>query len=608
MELNDTRWNPFFKQLVIVVALIGTVWFLFRARVILAPLVIALLLAYLVSLPVRWILRRTGWPRTPVVILAELVILLLVMTIPALIMPWAVNAFAAFGNTLVKVGQELMQVEPKPIIVTSSLTIDLGPFYRPINEWLRNLISGPGLTTIQGLQGVLGPLAGGAAVVVRGAVNGVLWGIFVLVLTFYIAKDSPRLGHFVAKNVPRVWRPELARLWLELVRIWDAFVRGQLFLALLMGVIVWLTMSVLGVRNAAVLGLISGVLEFVPAIGPVIAAVPGILIALFLGSSWLPLPNGWFALLVALAFVALQQMENLYLVPRLVGSRVRLHPAVVILGALAGLQLGGVLGVLLAAPAIASIRLLLGYAYRKLFDLEPFPEPQAPPDRALIWEESVQGRRVRAVLFDLDGTLIETDDQVAAALAHRLRFLGWLLPDQTRAHLARRWLMHSELFVNGTMTFLDRTHLDGILFRLNDSLRRWRGIRRPDNFVPVSGSVEMLRELAARYRLAIVTSRNCRETQAFLDQCDVAGLFYVVITRDDVRRLKPHPMPVRRAAEKLGVPPEQCVMVGDTGVDVRAAKAAGALAVGVLCGFGEMDDFGDADLVVESTAQLTRWM
>ena len=135
-------------------------------------------------------------------------------------------------------------------------------------------------------------------------------------------KDGPRFGRFVAQNVPEVWRPELERLWREVTRIWDAFVRGQLVVAFIMGVVVWLTMSILGVRNAPVLGLISGTLEFVPAIGPVLAAVPGILIALFLGSSWLHLPTIWFAVMVGFTYFLLQQFENLFLVPRVVGRRV----------------------------------------------------------------------------------------------------------------------------------------------------------------------------------------------------------------------------------------------------------------------------------------------
>ncbi len=310
----------------------------------------------------------------------------------------------------------------------------------------------------------------------------------------------------------------------------------------------------------------------------------------------------------ALTYFLLQQFENLYLVPRVVGSRVRLHPAVVIVGVLAGLQLGGVLGVLLAAPTIASARVLLGYAYRKLFDAEPFRPIEAPRERSQLWKELVQEHGVRAVLLDLDGTLIETDDLAVAALAARLRFLGRLASEQMRLRWARRWLMSSEEWINGLITTLDRLRLDGLLFRLNDALHRLRGIRTPENFVAVAGSPEALKALAEHYRLAVVTSRSRREANAFLAQYGLTDLFLAVITRNDVRRLKPHPMPVRMAAERLGVPPEQCVMVGDTGVDVRSAKAAGALVIAVLCGFGEMDDFGDADLVIDSTAQLGEWL
>jgi HAD superfamily hydrolase (TIGR01509 family) len=118
----------------------------------------------------------------------------------------------------------------------------------------------------------------------------------------------------------------------------------------------------------------------------------------------------------------------------------------------------------------------------------------------------------------------------------------------------------------------------------------------------------MLTTLAERYRLAVVTSRSRREADAFLAQYGLSDIFHAVVTRSDVRRLKPHPMPVRMAADKLGVPPEQCVMVGDTGVDMRSAQAAGALMIGVLCGFGEMNDFEDADLVIDSPAQLGEWL
>lgn len=604
----STRWSPFVKQLVIIILLIVGVWLLARVQAVLAPLVLALLLAYIVSLPAGWIIRRTGWPRGPVILITQIVVLAVLLTVPAMIAPSVVSALTVFGNTFVSVIQALLEATPKPITISPSLTIDLGTFYDPINEWLRSLV-GPDIRTIQNLQSLLRPFASGAAVVVRGAVSGLVWALFIFVFSFYVALDSWRLGRLVATGLPEAWRDELGCLWRELVKIWDAFVRGQFLLGMLMGLIVWLVLSILGVRNAAALGVIAGFMEFIPAIGPVLAAIPAILIALILGPTWLPLPNIWFAVVIGLTYFVLQQMENLYLLPRVVGSRVRLHPAVVIVGALAGAQLAGILGILLAAPVIAASRLLLGYTLRKLFDQPPFPPAEAPPQREQLWGELVRQRPVRAVLFDLDGTLIETDDHVVGELARRLRFLGRLLPEERRNAVARRILMNLEVIVNGMITLLDRLHLDAVLFRLGDWPRRLRGLRRPDDFVAVAGALDAVRLLhRRRYAIGLVTSRSRNEAQRFLAQFGLAELFGAVITRDDVQRLKPHPMPVRTAAAKLGVTPAECVMVGDTNVDTRSAKAAGALAVGVLCGFGEASDFGEADLVVDSPARLGDWL
>jgi phosphoglycolate phosphatase-like HAD superfamily hydrolase len=152
-------------------------------------------------------------------------------------------------------------------------------------------------------------------------------------------------------------------------------------------------------------------------------------------------------------------------------------------------------------------------------------------------------------------------------------------------------------------------HLDRMLGRRGDRLRRPQGTVKPEQFTAVTGSVSSLQILAQKgFALGIVTSRSRQDVETYLAQYSLDGLFQSIVTRDEVQRLKPHSMPVQRAAHELGLPPSQCVMVGDTGVDVRAAKAAGALSVGVLCGLGERNDFEEADLVLDSPAQLDKWL
>ena len=220
----------------------------------------------------------------------------------------------------------------------------------------------------------------------------------------------------------------------------------------------------------------------------------------------------------------------------------------------------------------------------------------------------IQPTEVEAILFDLDGTLIDTDDAMIERAARWLQPLARLFPRGDPKRVLRQAIMASEGPINAFLTFLDILGLDDELFALGGRLRRLRGLRTPANFQPIDSVVEAVRELSGRYPLGIVTTRSRRDAQTFLEQYALADCFSAVVTHEDTWRLKPHPEPIRYAAEQLGVAIERCLMVGDTGVDVRAAKAAGAWAVGVLCGFGERGDLAGADLILENTAELGEWL
>jgi HAD superfamily hydrolase (TIGR01549 family) len=126
------------------------------------------------------------------------------------------------------------------------------------------------------------------------------------------------------------------------------------------------------------------------------------------------------------------------------------------------------------------------------------------------------------------------------------------------------------------------------------------------NFLLVAGVKEMLAELSGRYPLAVVSARDARTTNVFLEQYGLSSYFKCVATAQTCRHTKPFPDPVLWAAQQMGVPPESCLMVGDTTVDIRAAKAAGTQKIGVLCGFGEQDELqkAGADLILATTAEL----
>ena len=211
-------------------------------------------------------------------------------------------------------------------------------------------------------------------------------------------------------------------------------------------------------------------------------------------------------------------------------------------------------------------------------------------------------RHIDAVLFDLDGTLMDTDDQAVEALGRWLGRLRFRNPYRAARHL----VMALETPGNALMTLLDTVGLDRPLSSLTAHFYRWRGLRPRADLRIMEGTAEMLVGLDGRYSLAVVTTRGRADADAFLSQYDLARHFGSVVTRESTWRLKPHPAPIRLAARELGVPVERCAMVGDSTVDVKAARQAGAWAVAVLCGFGSRDELerAGANVVLEYTADI----
>jgi HAD superfamily hydrolase (TIGR01549 family) len=161
---------------------------------------------------------------------------------------------------------------------------------------------------------------------------------------------------------------------------------------------------------------------------------------------------------------------------------------------------------------------------------------------------------------------------------------------------------------NGGLAVLDWLRLDEPAQRL---ARRWgliRGNSAGHALVPVAGTEALVQALYGHYLLGIVSTRTAAEVQVYLAQQGLAGHFAVVVGSDSTARIKPHPQPILWAASRLGIDPRNVVMVGDTAADMQSAQAAGALAVGVLCGFGDRADLHRADLVLASTAELAEWL
>ena len=215
--------------------------------------------------------------------------------------------------------------------------------------------------------------------------------------------------------------------------------------------------------------------------------------------------------------------------------------------------------------------------------------------------------RIRALCFDVDGTLSNTDDQFVALLARWLRPFRPLLPGKSSRLAARRLIMASESPANFLLGLPDRLGFDKPLFALAD----WTAStfhHKVTKYWIIPGVKEMLADLSRRYPLAVVSARDERTTYGFLEQFHLLPYFRCIAIDQTCRHTKPYPDPILWAARQMGVPPEACLMVGDTTVDIRAGKAAGAQTIGVLCGFGEEQELRQrgADMILNDTGELSQ--
>jgi HAD superfamily hydrolase (TIGR01509 family) len=587
------HWSPLTKQIVVISGLVGLVWLFSRFSQILGPLVVAILLAYFLNIPIHWLVRRTGWPRIGVIVGVYVVFLLLLILAPALLTPRIVALVRSLAGLIAQLAQELGQRSLQPVQVMPGVQIEFARLYEQLSG---------------AIQALLSPAATGALSLVFTVASSLLWLGFVLVVSFWLVKDYPLFVRYITDRIPSEYRGELLRLGRELAMVWDGFIRGQLSVGIVVGLFLAAVLSLIGMPNGVALGLFAGLMELVPTIGPTFAGALATLAAFFLGSTYLPLSNSWFAVLVALIFILTFQLDSVFLIPRLVGQRVRLHPLVVFIGLIAGAQVAGVLGILLASPTIASLRVIISYVIAKLLDREPFEPLPAPPDLAAQWRELLRERGIEVLLFDLDGTLVETDDVVVRMWATRVAPLKRVIP-ALEPEQAIRWVIgRMEGPASLALTLLDRLAWDEQGLDWAEQLHRKLARRPPEAFVAVPGAVEAIRLLRTRYRLGIVTTRRLADVKQFLRQEGLEECFEVIVARDTYPLLKPHPGPILYAAQMLGVKVDRCVVIGDTMMDIAAAQAAGALSIGVLSGFGQRDDLAQADLVVSSVFELLDWM
>jgi len=353
--------------------LIGlAVW---RFKTLIGPLVIGGMIAYFLDPVIVWLEEHTHLSRGAVIGLVYPIFALIVLGI----LFAAGVSIVTQGLGLIRVLQEIFWATPEYLTHLTAQPIQFGPWTLDPHQLNVDLLQvfQQVFTALQPLMSQSAQLIGLAA---STTMSGVGWAIVIFVVSIYFAIDWPRFYGLISDAIYQPgYRRDVEELLGEAGRIWHGYLRGQTTLALIIAVTFTITLNLLGVRYAIVLGILAGILDFVPYAGPITIVSLSTAVAVFQGSNWLGIGPIWFGLIVLLAGLLIQQIEGNWLNPRIVGGALGLHPLLVLIGAIMGWTLAGVLGMILAAPVLATIKLLGSYAWRKMFDLDPFPDQEEIP-------------------------------------------------------------------------------------------------------------------------------------------------------------------------------------------------------------------------------------
>ncbi len=370
--IESPPWRPSSRLAGAVILLVLIAALLFALRRLLLPLLLALLLAYMLAPVMHWLRRRLKVPRLLGAILIFVVLGAVLGGVATGLGLAATQQLGGLIEDLILLSDQV----PDQLARIAEAKIVIGPWVYDLSVVNAEPIVTAVASILQPFLSQTGTLLATLASATASAVGIIA---LIAIMAFYMLVDLDGAEERLAKWAPPDYRQDFLRLLQETTLVWRSFVRGQLLLGLVLGSVVAAVLAALGVRFALVLGLIAGVLDIVPFFGPFVAGLIAVVVAFFQGTNWWGLHPLAFAAIVLGAFLVIQQIENTILIPGILGFSLKMRPLTVLLAAMAGGSLAGVVGVLLAQPVAAMLRVWFFYFYRKTAGLDPWPEPPAPP-------------------------------------------------------------------------------------------------------------------------------------------------------------------------------------------------------------------------------------
>lgn len=327
-----------------ILVILAAALFLFRVRAVLTPFLLALGLSYLMN-PLVTYLEKRGAPRGVGTLVVYVGFTLFIALVGVYLFP---RLFSQLEMLAEVIPEQAQQIQAR-----------LVAFYARFNRFnIPEPLKGAVDDGIRRTEAALADFVRRMVSAVPGLLPKMTMLILVPVLAFYFTMDFPEIKMWLLSWIPSRWRSEVVGLLIEMDHALGSFIRGQLLVSAVVGVLIFAGLSIIGIDFALVIGLVAGLFNIIPYFGPVIGAIPAVIFA-FLESPVL-------VVYVIILFVLVNQFESAVVGPNILGEQVGVHPVAVIFAILAGGHLFGVVGILLAVPTAAIIKVILRYLHERL--------------------------------------------------------------------------------------------------------------------------------------------------------------------------------------------------------------------------------------------------
>ena len=344
--MNKVRNITLYRRLFLVLVAIAGLYFLYRVRIILIPFIFAFFIVYLLN-PLVKIIENKKVPKYWAIFGVYVAVFLVLVLAVVFGVPHIFEELTRLGRAIPEITGEIKGIVDHIETRYSSFTLP---------EAIKQVID----ERILHIEKLLLNTARADTAAFVNIFSYLLGFIVAPIFAFYILKDLEQIKTSLTLTIPRKYRSDVLAIGRDLNDIMSGFLRGHLLICVIVGILTGTGMFIIGLDFALIVGVIAGVAELVPYLGPFICAIPTVSLALLISRKT--------ALYAVIVILIVQQLENAVLSPKILGQSLGLHPLAVIFAIMAGGELYGFLGILLAVPTAAAIKVILRYMYLKLVD------------------------------------------------------------------------------------------------------------------------------------------------------------------------------------------------------------------------------------------------